>query len=64
MRGVATSQTTAREMERIADEVIILEIPTDFRAVAQVYENWYDVSDEEVLEITRREESKILGNEV
>jgi putative phosphoribosyl transferase len=55
-----TGQTTAREMKRIADEVLILEIPIDFRAVAQVYENWYDVSDEEVLEITGREESKIL----
>ncbi len=36
------------EMQDLADEVIILETPADFRAVAQVYRNWYDLSDEEV----------------
>jgi len=30
------------------DEVIILEKPVGFQAVAQVYLNWYDVSDSEV----------------
>ncbi len=42
---------TAEELTEIADEVIVLEKPRLFRAVAQVYENWYDVSDEEVLRI-------------
>jgi putative phosphoribosyl transferase len=51
-----TGRETVREMESIADEVVVLEIPGDFRAVAQVYENWYDVPDEEVLEIMAREE--------
>ena len=46
-----TGSDTAREMKKIADDVVILEIPSYFRAVAQVYLNWYDVSDEEVLEI-------------
>ncbi len=33
------------------DEIVVLEQPELFRAVAQVYRNWYDVPDEEVIEI-------------
>ena len=44
-----------QEFSRLADEIIVLESPTYFRAVAQVYENWYDVSEEEALEIFRRQ---------
>jgi len=51
-----TGWTTAREMEKIADDVAILEIPPDFYAVAQVYQNWYDVPDEEVVRIMERAE--------
>ena len=40
----------ARQIERLVDELIILEMPPSFRAVAQVYRNWYDVSDHEVLQ--------------
>ena len=40
----------ARQIERLVDELIILEMPPSFRAVAQVYRNWYDVSDQEVLQ--------------
>ena len=40
-----------REFGQIVDDLIVLESPPYFYAVAQVYENWYDVSDEEVLEI-------------
>ncbi|MDM7917812.1 MAG: phosphoribosyltransferase [Methanosarcina sp.] len=36
-----------------ADELVVLRIPSHFRAVAQAYENWYDVSDEEVLDLLR-----------
>ena len=39
------------EISQIVDEMVVLESPAFFRAVAQVYENWYDVSDREVLEI-------------
>lgn len=46
-----TGADTEREMKRIADDVVILVTPPCFRAVAQVYRNWYDVPDEEVLEI-------------
>lgn len=42
---------TAGQLTTIADEVVVLEEPRFFRAVAQVYENWHDVSDEEVLRI-------------
>jgi putative phosphoribosyl transferase len=44
----------AQEIDEIADETVILEVPEFFHAVAQVYLNWYDVQDEEVLEIMRK----------
>lgn len=44
-----SSPQTRTEFESIADEVVILTTPAFFQAVAQVYENWYDVSDQEVL---------------
>ena len=56
-----TGSDTAGDMERIADDVVILDIPTNFRAVAQVYRNWYDVPDEEVLEIMKKVEEEGLG---
>jgi len=43
--------STAAELAEVVDDVIILEKPVFFRAVAQVYANWYDVSDEEVIQI-------------
>jgi putative phosphoribosyl transferase len=45
----------ASQLEKIVDDVVILEKPASFRAVAQAYENWYDVSDEEVMNILRKE---------
>jgi predicted phosphoribosyltransferase len=51
-----TGSDTAREMKKIADDVVILEMPSYFRAVAQVYLNWYDVSDEEVLQVLKEAE--------
>ena len=47
--GKEVAEAIAKE----ADELIVLEIPVYFRAVAQAYENWYDVSDEEVLDLLR-----------
>lgn len=41
-------------LEKEADEVIAVECPSGFRAVAQVYRTWRDVADEEVVEIMRR----------
>lgn len=43
------SPTAVHRLENMVDEAIILEIPSDFRAVAQFYQNWYDVPDEEVI---------------
>lgn len=39
----------AQRMEQLADDTVILEKPVFFNAVAQVYKNWHDVSDKEVL---------------
>jgi putative phosphoribosyl transferase len=43
----------SKEVEKKVDELVVLEIPPSFRAVAQAYEKWYDVSDEEVLDLLR-----------
>ena len=43
----------AKEIEKRVDELIVLEMPHSFRAVADAYEKWYDVSDEEVLDLLR-----------
>jgi len=43
----------ARILEEEADDTVILEKPESFHAVAQVYEKWYDVPDEEVVEIMK-----------
>lgn len=48
------AQDIARKMARLADEVVILEKPLFFQAVAQAYENWYDVPESEVIEILNR----------
>lgn len=45
------SERVARQLALLADELVILETPRFFRAVAQVYQHWYDVSDQEVLQI-------------
>ena len=57
------SPRVAREIEQLVDDLIVLETPPSFRAIAQVYEHWHDVSDEEVLEImeTWREEQRNEG---
>ena len=48
-----TGEDRAREVGALVDEIVVLEKPPGFRAVAQVYRNWYDVSDEEVLDIMK-----------
>ena len=50
---VASDRIT-REIAARVDRCVVLETPKFFRAVAQVYETWYDVSDQEVLEIMDR----------
>jgi len=43
----------ADEIRKRVDKLVVLEIPTYFRAVSEAYERWYDVSDEEVLDLLR-----------
>lgn len=43
----------AEEIKKNVDEIVVLDTPAYFRAVAQAYERWYDVSDEEVLDLLR-----------
>ena len=40
-----------RKLSRIVDSIVVLEEPYNFRAVAQVYANWYDVPDWEAVEL-------------
>jgi predicted phosphoribosyltransferase len=47
------------EFSSIVDELIVMESPINFYAVAQVYEHWYDVSDAEVLALMRRFEKNV-----
>jgi putative phosphoribosyl transferase len=49
-----TGRDTASEIAELVDELVVLEMPLFFRAVAQVYRNWYDVPDAEVLAIMSR----------
>lgn len=53
--------SVAAEFEKIADNVIILEKPVAFRAVAQAYRNWHDVSDEEVLDIMQTKRRQLVS---
>lgn len=55
----------AEELDKKVDELVVLEIPAYFRAVAQAYEKWYDVSDEEVLDllIERIREKELKNHE-
>jgi predicted phosphoribosyltransferase len=43
-----------KSLQNECDDVVILEQPPDFQAVAQVYLNWYDVSDREVNEFMEK----------
>lgn len=47
-----------KQMQEQVDEMVVLESPPFFRAVAQVYRNWYDVPDREVLSIMKEWEKK------
>jgi predicted phosphoribosyltransferase len=45
--GKSSADLIAQEV----DELVVLEMPDKFRAVAEVYRNWYDLTDEDVLKI-------------
>ena len=42
---------TLHKLEKEADEVIVLETPTDFFSVGQFYENFPQISDKEVISL-------------
>ena len=42
-------QRLQAEIRDLVDDLVVLETPQFFRAVAQVYINWHDVTDQEVL---------------
>lgn len=46
-----TGERTAKAIAKLVDEIVIIEKPRFFQAVAQVYENWRDVPDQEVVSI-------------
>ncbi len=50
--------SVAAEFSELADHVVILEKPVLFRAVAQAYADWHDVSDREVLDVMRMWEQR------
>lgn len=54
MATPVSGEETVVEMAALADEVVILEQPRFFGAVAQVYKKWYDVLDKEVMAIMGR----------
>lgn len=46
--------SAARRLAETVDEIVILEKPMFFHAVAQAYKNWYDVPDAEVINIMQK----------
>jgi predicted phosphoribosyltransferase len=46
-----SGKSTAGMIAQEVDELVVLEMPDKFRAVAEVYRNWYDLTDEDVLKI-------------
>ena len=50
-----TGSEIAGEIGKKVDELVVLEIPRYFRAVAEAYEKWYDVSDGEVLDLLKEQ---------
>ena len=57
-----SGKDNAEEIGKMVDEIIVLEKPEFFQAVAQVYQEWHDVSDKEVLEIMQKWEKEIKKN--
>ena len=53
-------EEAARLVDEAADMIVVLEKPAYFRAVAQGYENWYDVPDEEAAGILKTYNQPII----
>ena len=48
------------EINQLVDEAYVLEMPYNFMAVAQAYLNWYDVTDEDVIELMKKWKAHII----
>ncbi|HMA80079.1 MAG TPA: phosphoribosyltransferase family protein [Candidatus Binatia bacterium] len=53
------SPEAARSMSRECDAVVCLDVPGDFFAVGQFFEEFYQVADEEVVEILKQDRLKV-----
>ena len=53
------SASAARAMSREADDIVCLNVPAEFYAVGQFFNDFSQVSDEEVVEILQKREAKI-----
>jgi len=49
-----SGENIEKELAQLVDEVVILEQPDFFSAVAQAYENWHDLSDVEAVSVLRK----------
>jgi predicted phosphoribosyltransferase len=61
--GREVTEQIGGERDGLADEIVVLEQPRFFRAVAQVYERWYDVPDSEVTALMERWRHEYEGKE-
>lgn len=52
------SQEAARTLGRECDELVCLAVPADFYAVGQFFDDFAQVTDDDVIEILRREENQ------
>ncbi len=48
------SPRVAAEMETVAERVVVLLAPPHFRAVAEAYRHWHDVTDEEAVALLEK----------
>jgi predicted phosphoribosyltransferase len=48
------SQMAALQLKKVVDHVVALDIPPEFKPVAQSYSEWHDVSDREAIELLDR----------
>ena len=49
-----SGEKVLKDFEKLVDDLVVLEKPIFFHAVAQVYRNWYDVPDMKVLDLLKK----------
>jgi putative phosphoribosyl transferase len=56
---------TEKEFAALADELVVLDTPSDYHAVAQVYLNWSDLGDRDVIDLVHQweyEKQRVIGH--